>query len=161
MPHDFEIEYRGRIIRCRTEGALVRALGVLDADEKHCGRAWTAEEFTEFTDRIRTAQRRLLGKLLEFGPASLTDEKLRVDLGIVNNQALAGVLSGISKTALALNLEPTRVYLSRTQYRKGKPVRSYRIASEFLRAATKMGWPRDEDLEQDESTDARRTQGDV
>jgi hypothetical protein len=161
MPHDFEIEYRGRLIRCRTERALVRALGVLDPDEERGGMAWTAEEFTEFTDRIRTAQRRLLGKLLEFGPASLTDEKLRADLGIINNQALAGVLSGISKTALALNLEPARVYLSRTQYRKGKPVRSYRIASGFLRAATKMGWPRDEDLKQDQSTDARRTQGDV
>lgn len=161
MPHDFEIEYRGRVIRCRTERALVRALGVLDADEKHSGRTWTAQEFTEFTDRIRTTQRRLLGRLLEFGPASLTDERLRADLGIVNNQALAGVLSGISKTALALNLEPARVYLSRTQYRKGKPVRSYRIASGFLRTAMKMGWPRDEDLKQDESTDARGTAGDV
>jgi hypothetical protein len=161
MPHDFEIEYRGRVIRCRTERALVRALGVLDPDEKRGDTVWTAEEFTEFTDRIRTAQRRLLGRLLEFGSASLTDEKLRADLGIANNQALAGVLSGISKTALALNLEPARVYLSRTHYRKGKPARSYRITSGFLRAARKAGWPKDEDLKQEECTDAWRTSNDV
>jgi len=161
MPHDFEIEYRGRVIRCRTVRALVRALRVLDPDEKHGDAPWTTEEFTEFTDRIRTAQRRLLSRLLEFGPASLTDDKLRADLGIANNQALAGVLSGISKTALALNLEPARVYVSRTQYRKGKPVRTYRIASGFLRAAQKRGWPKDEDLKREESTDARGTANDV
>jgi hypothetical protein len=151
LAHNYEIEYKGKIIRCRTESALVRALGVLEADENRSAALWSAEEFTDFTNRIRTPQRRLLGKLLECGPAMLMDEKLRADLGISNNQALAGVLSGISKTALAMDLDPTNVYLSRTRYRNGKPIHAYRIASEFLRAAKKLGWPKEEDLKTEDS----------
>jgi hypothetical protein len=150
VAHDFEIEYKGRIIRCRTDSALARALNLVDPNEKRGDATWTTKEFLEFTGRLRPAQRRLLARLLEFGPALLTDEKLRTDLGIAGNQALAGVLSGISKSALALNLEPAKVYVSQRRYRKGKPLRAYKIASGFLRAAKKLGWPKNEDLQADD-----------
>jgi hypothetical protein len=145
--YDYQFEYKGRIIRCRTERALVRALNLIEADDNQSDTPWSLREFTDFTNRIRTPQRRLLKKLLEFGPTMLTDEKLREDLGIANNQALAGVLSGISKTALAMDLEPAKVYLNRIRYRNGRPVHTYRIASGFLRTAKKLGWPKKEDLE--------------
>jgi hypothetical protein len=146
LRHDYEIEYRGRVIRCRTERALARALHVLDAEPETNDKRWTVEEFSIFTDRIRVTQRKLLQALLEYGTAWLSDDRLRVVLGVANNQALAGVLSGISKTALALDIEPARVYVSRTQYKSGKPGRWYRIASGFLRTAAKRTWPKESDL---------------
>jgi hypothetical protein len=144
----YEIEYKGKTIRCRTLDDMQRAL-----DRLAGGRLtreitpWSIDEFEKFTGRIQFQQRRLLAKLLEYGTTAwLEDFKLREFLDIPHNQALAGVLSGISKVALMFGIEPRRVYTQNTVFKHGKAHRFYQVTSEFLRAAAKHKWPSKADL---------------
>ena len=141
--HPYEIEYRGKIIRCRDLQTMKAALVELDGSNS----PWTAEEFKNFTMRVHVPQRRLLAKLLEYGTTAwLEDLRLRADLDIPDNKSLAGTLSGISKVALMFNIDPRRVYTQKTVYQQSKPRRLYQISSAFLRAAAKYNWPSKQDL---------------
>jgi hypothetical protein len=148
MEHEYEIEYRGRIIRCKTAEAVNRMLQVLDEqDVAKDALPWSPHDFTEFTDRIQWQQRKLLAKMLEYGSTTLlSSEKLRDLMGISGNQALAGVLSGITKVAMSLDIAPERVYLKTTRFSQGKPEQYYRVSSGFLKAAAENEWPSKEDL---------------
>ena len=147
----YEIEYKGKIIRCRTLDDMKRALENLEGSRITKENApWSTGEFKKFTGRIQFQQRRLLATLLEYGTASLEDFKLRELLDIRDNQALAGVLSGISKVALMFGIEPRRVYTQTTFYKHGKAKRCYQITSEFLQAADKYKWPSKRDVQEPE-----------
>ena len=150
MSFAYEIEYKGKTIRCRTFEDAQRVLEGFDGSnvaQDHT--AWSTEEFEKFTGRIHHQQRLLLAELLKWGTtAFLEDWKLRDLLGLGGNKALAGTLSGISKVALMFGIDPRRVYTSRTMYKHGKPTRTYQITSGFLRAAAKHHWPSKEDLKQ-------------
>src|SRR5947208_3205760 len=61
---------------------------------------WTPDRFSAFIDRLGDAQKLALALLVTKG--SVTDEQLRNFLKVPGNQALAGILSGISKQAVAL-----------------------------------------------------------
>jgi hypothetical protein len=147
MQHEYEIEYKGRTIKCRTAEAMTRLLRLIETEDTAKEYIpWSLHDFLEFTGRIQISQRKLLARLIELGSAWLTDERLRNDLYLGGNQALAGVLSGVSKVAMALDIEPQRVYMSRTRYAGGKPQRMYRIAPAFLRIAVENSWPGENDL---------------
>jgi hypothetical protein len=149
MEHEYEIEYKGRIVRCKTADAAARLLAVLEQEDvSKDTMPWTPNDFTEFTERIQKRQRKLLAKLLEYGSTTwLSAEKLCELMNIRGNQALAGVLSGVTKVALSLDIAPERVYLQTTRFKEGKPYRLYRVASGFLRAAAEHEWPSKADLE--------------
>jgi hypothetical protein len=143
----YEIEYRGKRIRCRSAADAERLLqrlerGKLSKDDT----PWSSDEFQKFTGRIQYQQRRIVAKLLEYGTAWLEDKKLCSDLDIPSNRALAGTLSGISKVALLLDIDPRRVYTQKTVYQHAKPRRLYQATSGFLQAAAKHKWPSAEDL---------------
>jgi hypothetical protein len=109
---------------------------------------WSGPEFREFTARIQRQQRKLLAAMLEHEPGALvSSERVRQYVGVAGNQALAGILSGVTKVALSLDIAPERIYLQTTRFQKGRPQRFYRVASGFLRAAAKYGWPSAEDSE--------------
>ncbi len=149
---NYEIEYRGKIVRCRTAADADRLLERLEGGKLlKDDTPWSIEEFTKFTGRIRYQQRRLLAKLLDYGTTAwLEDAKLRSDLGIPDNRVLAGVLSGISKVALMFDIDPRRVYVQKTRYEYAKPRRLYQVTSGFLQAATKYNWPSKDDLKKPE-----------
>ena len=149
--YPYEIEYKGKIIRCRTLDHVRDMLEELDGSKLiREATPWTVEEFKKFTGRIHIAQRRLLACLWrEHGTAWVADSRLRDVLGLRDNQALAGVLSGITKVALMFDIEPRRIYTQTTTFKQGKPQRHYQIASSFLRAAAKHHWPSEEDLKED------------
>ena len=146
--YPYEIEYRGKKIKCRTLDHVKDVLQELEGGKVvREETAWTFEEFQQFTGRIHLPQRRLLATLLEYGTiAEIEDVKLRELLDVPDNQALAGVLSGISKVALMFGIEPRRVYAQTTAFRHGKPHRYYQITSAFLQAAAKHNWPSKADL---------------
>jgi len=150
--HPYEIEYKGKIIRCRSLEDMEQALDRLESgrftrDET----PWATEEFQNLTGRIHVPQRRLLAKLLENGATAWVENvKLREVLDLSDNQALAGALSGISKTAQGLGIEPRRVYSQMTTYRHGKGIQYYQITSSFLQAAKKHNWPSKADLRNEE-----------
>jgi hypothetical protein len=149
MEQTYEIEYKGRIVRCQTAEAATRLLQMLEQEDVAKDTLpWSSRDFMTFTDRIKLQQRKLLARLLEYGTTTwLSSDKLRSLVGVSGNQALAGTLSGITKIAQALDIAPERVYLQTTRFKSGKPDRYYRVASGFLRAAADHGWPAESDLE--------------
>jgi hypothetical protein len=77
----------------------------------------------------------------------VTDEELRDALNVPGNQALAGVLSGISKQAAALNI-PAREVFSFENFRNAGTRRStYTVAEKFLDIAEQMNWPESHQLD--------------
>ncbi len=146
--HPYEIEYKGKTIRCRSLEQMKTALAELEGSRLVREETpWTAEEFQKFTGRIHVPQRRLLAKLLENGNSRwLEDSQLRDLLGLPDNNSLAGTLSGISKVALMFGIEPRRVYTQNTIYRHSKPHRTYQITAWFAEAAARHKWPAKEDL---------------
>jgi hypothetical protein len=148
VTHLYEIEHKGKIIRCLNLKAMKAALEQLEGSTLvREAKTWTAEEFHNFTGRIHVPQRRLLAKLLEIGPRQgLEDSALRELLELPDNQSLDGSLSGISKVALMFDIEPRRVYVTSTVYKHSKPRRSYQITPEFAEAATRHKWPSKGDL---------------
>ena len=145
----FEVEYKGVVIRCETAREAVRiAKGLGDDANTPQTQPWKTHEFEEFVARIQFRQRRLLAALLERG--SLLDYELCEHLGLTNNRALAGVLSGITKVALAQDVDPSRVYKLITKYEQGSPKRRYAATQAFADAAKDNDWPDAKDLEEPE-----------
>jgi hypothetical protein len=152
----YEVEYRGVIIRCSTPEEAVevaRQLGGTPDNPHHV--PWRVDEFTDFVGRIQLMQRRLLWVLIKANCQPVRDYDLAAQLGVVGNQALAGVLSGITKVAKAMDIEPSRVYYQRTEYNQGNPERKYYITPAFLRAAQDAGWPTDADVLDDDKDERR------
>jgi len=101
--------------------------------------AWTRESFWKFIDGIGDSQKRLLTLLVHNYRQS--DDVLRKALKIDSNQALAGVLSGISKQAGILNISARAVYTIEDERRAGKLHKTYAAADDFLRICREMNWP--------------------
>lgn len=144
----FAVEYKGVTTHCQTPedaARLIRELGE-GVDGPHFQR-WQVHEFVDFVSRIHVWQRRLLGLLLESGRNAATDTEIREHLELANNHVLAGVLSGVSKVAMALEIDPKRVYRMDTKYENGKPVRTYSLTHAFREAARENAWPEAKDLE--------------
>jgi hypothetical protein len=151
----YEVEYKGVMIRCDTPQEAVQVARLLGGEPDHPHYApWRVDEFTEFVDRLQTMPRRLLNILLKAGCQPVKDVQLRADLPASTNQALAGVLSGITKVAKAVDIEPSRIYYQRTEYNQGSPERRYYITAAFLKAARDADWPSENDLKfQDDGED--------
>jgi hypothetical protein len=102
-------------------------------------RSWTPDRFISFIDRLRKPQKVVLAELVSRRQA--TDEELRNVAGVSGNQALAGVLSGISKQAAALNIPARSIFSFENLRIAGKRQSKYSIADKFLQIATDMNWP--------------------
>jgi hypothetical protein len=149
MKHKFEIEYKGAKISCDSLEDATRLLRNLGEAAPIHSTPWSAHEFEALTDRLRLLPRMLLAALIESKMAYLTDAQLREKLGLTNNRVLAGVLSGVSKVALALDIEPQRIYGQSTSYVQGKPQRRYWVTTAFNKAAIDNDWPSEADLKED------------
>lgn len=129
---------KGIKIRCSSLEAadrLVKKLeqAIADPDIEE----WNATDFEDFTGRLQHLPRRLL-KLLLNTYEDVSDADIRSALGLANNRVLAGVLSGISKVALALSIDPNRVYKQRIRYQSGLPQRQYAVTKAFRKAAVEL-----------------------
>lgn len=143
----YEVEYKGVVVRCETpEDAanMARLLGGEPDNPQFV--PWRLDEFTDFVARIQVTQRRLLAELLKTKGQRVTDYQLRAALRLGSNQALAGVLSGVTKVAQAMEIDPKRIYIQQTKYNQGMPERLYWATTAFLKAAMDADWPSDEDL---------------
>ena len=143
MIHEYEIEFRGAKVKCKSLDAAVRLLRELGQD---AGTPWNASDFATFVAQLESRPRRLLAFLVEANEPQ-EDDTLRAFLELDGNKALAGVLSGISKVAIKLDIKPEQVYKQSTTYNKGKPVRKYWVTPTFMKAAIDADWPSDQDLE--------------
>ena len=100
---------------------------------------WTPDKFVRFIDRLGTPQQTALAALVR--RHHVTDEELRKVVKVSDNQALAGVLSGISKQAAALDV-PARAIFSFENFRNaGKRRSTYSVSDKFSKIAADMHWP--------------------
>src|SRR5258708_37938131 len=109
MRHEYEIEYRGIKIKCPSLDAMKRAVRELENHLPPETEPWLNHDFIEFSERIKSQQRRLLELIFDAG--TLSDDQIRAAMNLADNRVLAGVLSGGSKVALALDIDPSRVYI--------------------------------------------------
>jgi hypothetical protein len=100
---------------------------------------WTRDRFSAFIERLGDAQKLVLALLVT--KRSVTDEQLRNSLKVPGNQALAGILSGISKQAVALYIPPRVIFDSENFRSGGKRRNDYLVADEFKKIAAAMNWP--------------------
>jgi hypothetical protein len=100
---------------------------------------WTPDIFLDFIGRLGPAQKRALALLVT--RRRVTDEELRKALKVSGNQALAGVLSGISKQAAALKIPARAIFSFENLRNAGKRRSAYAVADKFLQIATDMNWP--------------------
>jgi DNA-directed RNA polymerase subunit F len=166
-----KIPFGNKVIECDTVEEAERMLEVLrqqDADERrireqreaevrqkfaeltgdrmdliddllHPVKTWTPPLFLKFIDRLGADQQTILSILVTQGRVS--DEELRNALNVSNNQALAGVISGISKQAAALEIVARAVFGIENHRRAGELTKIYFIADEFQKIAQSMNWP--------------------
>ena len=147
----YEVEYKGVVIRCETPEEAAQLARMLGGEpDNPLVQEWRPDEFLEFVNRIQLTQRRLLAALLDAKGQSLKDFELCGRLGLSSNQALAGVLSGVTKVAKALDMDPKRIYIQHTTYSQGLPERRYWVSSAFQKAAMDADWPSHTDLKEDE-----------
>jgi hypothetical protein len=112
----------------------IHAMVELDAETP-----WTPDTFVRFVDRLGAPQQAALAELVR--RHHVTDEELRKVVKVADNQALAGVLSGISKQAAALDI-PARAIFSFENFRNaGKRRSTYAVSDKFVRIAADMNWP--------------------
>src|SRR5271166_3946551 len=122
MQHIYEIEVNGHKVKCKTAEAAARLLRELGKGERSLAiLPWSVHDFDDFTGRIGFFQRLALAGLLKApNGEGLTDEELRNASRAMDNRVLSGILSGISKVALRLDIEPERVYRQVVTYRESK-----------------------------------------
>jgi hypothetical protein len=108
-------------------------------DFLHPVKTWTPQLFLRFIDRLGADQQAILRILITKGRAS--DDDLRAALKVDNNQALAGVISGISKQAAALDIIARAVFGIENHRRSGELTKIYFAAEEFREMAQSMNWP--------------------
>lgn len=136
----YEIEYKGIKVRSDDlEGAKEILRHIQGLPESPDYAPWSEEELREFTGRLKPLPKSALYALMYTLKSSRTDSELRSALCIHSNKALAGVLSGISKIALAMKIAPERVYRQSTTYSQGKPIRHYKLSRAFRKAVEKYG----------------------
>lgn len=107
--------------------------------EDEAATSWTPERFLAFIERIGQPQQAALAQLVT--RHQVTDDELRKAVKVSGNQALAGVLSGISKQAAALDILPRKIFKYENFRTGGKRRNTYTVADEFLQIAHDMSWP--------------------
>src|SRR6266513_298829 len=122
------IEFQGATFKCTTPDEAVRLYGLLRHGNPD-PQGWTPETFWRFLGTIATRQNGILRFLAEKGPSF--DWELREALQIKTNQQLAGILSGISKQAEACGIPPRSVFQIDKEFKSGKVIKSYRLATGF------------------------------
>jgi hypothetical protein len=128
-----------RAIKKAFKVAGIRTGNVFEELAEMVKNPWTPGIFMDYIERLGPRQRTALAFLVD--RRQVTDAELRAELDVSNNQKLAGILSGISKQAAAINI-PARTIFRFQNLRTSEGRRNtYSIAENFLETALEMSWP--------------------
>jgi len=100
---------------------------------------WTPKIFTAFLNQLGADQLTILSLLVT--KRRVTYEDLGAAVKVDNNQALAGIISGISKQAAALSINPRAVFGIENHRRAGELTKVYFVDDRFREFAEAMKWP--------------------
>lgn len=158
-----KIQHKGKTILCDTAEEAAELLKRLEAVEQERivrqipgafdlnplgnifggGRevsVWTRKSFGEFIENLGSPQRKVMA-ILTKRVSRVSDEELRKAMNVGSNQHLAGILSGISKQAGAMNIPARAVYVIENEFSGGVSSKYYAVARDFLLTAHEMNWP--------------------
>jgi len=138
-----KIPFRDSFIECDTWEEAERILGgmgeFLPGNRLRSYGPWTDQLLDTFLHRLGPDQKAILRILVD--KKRVTADELRVAIAVKNNQALAGVISGISKQAAALGIGARDVFGIENRRRSGVLSKSFFVSDEFLKVAKAVGWP--------------------
>jgi hypothetical protein len=146
----YRVQFGDKIIECDTpEEARRLTLLSVDVDTEvgeflpgnkipHHG-PWTDILLDRFLHSLGADQKQILSILVT--QSRVTAEELRKALNVKTNQALAGVISGISKQAAAIGVGARDVFGIENRRRSGVLSKSFFVADDFLKIAQMAGWP--------------------
>jgi hypothetical protein len=101
---------------------------------------WTAKRLDTLLEHLGSDQKLILSTLITQTRATADD--LRKIVGVDTNQALAGILSGISKQSAALGISARNVFGIENSRRAGVLSKSFFISEDLQKIAISVGWPR-------------------
>jgi hypothetical protein len=105
---------------------------------------WTSDAVVELLKGAGQLQKNFLKFLHEKGEAFNTkveSSEIVKALKIDSEEALAGVLSGLSKHLKKIGRQPSELYLVTIQWTKDGKIRRFQLKHSFRWAATQLGWP--------------------
>jgi hypothetical protein len=126
----------------------------MSAQEVRAESVWTPDTFWNFVNDIGSHQKKAVIALLH-NHGSLKAADLAEGIGIEEG-ALGGVLSGLSKQLKQLELKPYDLYRVHTDWTNGERKRLFFLQRAFRLAAEEVGWPEERKKENAASTKNRR-----
>lgn len=145
-------KYRGREFVADTPEEAVRLQRMLeDEDSKRAKEdphfknrlhkelaGWTEEQFWQVMNNLGTRQTQLLHMV--FLHTVLDSEELAAALDLPSQEALAGVVSGLSKQLTKQGVKPGEVFTVETHWLGKKKERFFRLATGFAGVAAESNW---------------------
>jgi len=140
-----EFEHRGRKYRVDTPREAAELQALLERQDSERGRErsslWSADKTLEFINGLGEAQREFLTVLSHSG--NVASETMLDALRLPSAVALAGVISGLSKQARKLEVNPHDLYVVEVEWNGKKKARSFRMLESFRDSLIELGWPDD------------------
>jgi hypothetical protein len=117
---------------------------VLAAEQIRSESVWTPDTLWNFVHAIKPQQKKAVAALFE--NSSLWAGGLATAIGI-EESALGGVLSGLSKQLRQLELRPSDLYQVHTDWSDGQRRRLFFLQPAFRLTAEEVGWPEERSVD--------------
>ncbi|GEM_PF-3160006 len=147
----YKVTFRGVAIECSTPAEAVAIakqlagvandgaeLVIQEGSSSETDGRLTKSRYKEFVGYLDSGKKQLLQLLIE-NPHGKTDESLRKALGLDDNKALGGMMSGLSKLARKTGLSIDDILSSRWVKVGDEDMKEYRAAAAFGRMASELG----------------------
>ena len=154
----FKLAYQGIEITCDSGDELKAALSALleiagepqislptlvapPRVDMNGGSRWTADRFAGFIGHLKTRQKRFLRLLVE-NPDGLTNETLRREFRLKNNNALAGMITALVKNARKVGVGSGEILTKQRVQIGDSTAFEYRVTPALIEVARQHGWPK-------------------
>jgi len=114
---------------------------------------WTPDTFWNFVQNLGSQQKKAVIALLEKSSLWSHDLSKAID---IEESALGGVLSGLSKQLKPLELRTSDLYQVHTDWTDNKRKRFFHLQPAFRLAAEEVGWPEERKKDDASSTKTKR-----
>jgi len=149
-----EFKHNGRIWRADTAEEAIELRNRLEGDglfdagtamQYAESASWTPDAVTGLLESVGKLQKEFLKFLFEnFERSSLLgieSSEIIKALKLRSEEALAGVLSGLSKHLKKLDMRPDDLYVVRVKWTKDGKIRNFHLKGNFKATAEELGWP--------------------
>jgi hypothetical protein len=138
-----EFEHGGKKYRADTAKEAADLQALLEKQDLDHGarpiRNWPADVALEFLNTLGDLQKKFLAVLAE--GVSVPSATIIRALSLDSEIALAGVISGLSKQARKMNVNPHNLYYVNVEWTGKNKERFFRMMNDFREALVELNWP--------------------